>query len=116
MIRVNEYFMQKYADCTQPSNAGELRPSNNGMAWGVNRNILDRDEYPPVILKAWNALVRDAVHDSGFLGWVQGTGKEPEDGQPLSYDKIPDFEDFGTGCFLLGASEVYKLQTVNYNK
>jgi rhamnogalacturonyl hydrolase YesR len=80
-----------------------------GMAWGVNHNILDRDEYLPAILKAWNALVRDAVHDSGFLGWVQGTGKEPKDGQPLSYDKIHDFEDFGTGCFLLGASEIYKL-------
>jgi rhamnogalacturonyl hydrolase YesR len=81
-----------------------------GMAYGINNGILDRDEYLPVVLKAWNALVRDAVHPNGFLGWVQGTGKEPKDSQPVSYTKIPDFEDFGTGCFLLGASEVYKLQ------
>ena len=81
-----------------------------GMAWGINQGILDRKEYLPVVIKAWNAMVKDAVHPNGFLGWVQSTGKEPKDGQPLSYDKIPDFEDFGLGCFLLGGSEVYKLQ------
>ncbi|MDR2496738.1 MAG: glycoside hydrolase family 88 protein [Tannerellaceae bacterium] len=81
-----------------------------GMAWGINRGILDRETYLPLVLKAWNALVTDAVHPNGFLGWVQGTGKEPKDGQPLAYDKVPNFEDYGVGCFLLGASEVYKLQ------
>jgi rhamnogalacturonyl hydrolase YesR len=80
-----------------------------GMAWGINNGILDRTEYLPVALKAWNALSNDAVHPNGFLGWVQSTGKEPKDGQPVTYDKVPDFEDFGTGCFLLGASEMYKL-------
>jgi hypothetical protein len=40
---------------------------------------------------------------------VQGTGKEPSAGQPVTYDSFPDFEDFGTGCFLLGATEYYKL-------
>jgi rhamnogalacturonyl hydrolase YesR len=81
-----------------------------GMAWGINRGILDRKEYLPVVVKAWSALAKDAVHDNGFLGWIQSTGKEPKDGQPLSYDRVPDFEDFGTGCFLLGASEIYKLE------
>ncbi|MDR3339855.1 MAG: glycoside hydrolase family 88 protein [Candidatus Symbiothrix sp.] len=81
-----------------------------GMAWGISHNILDRDTYLPVLLKAWNALVKDAVHDNGFLGWVQGTGKEPKDSQPVTYHKAPNFEDFGVGCFLLGASEMYKLQ------
>jgi rhamnogalacturonyl hydrolase YesR len=81
-----------------------------GMAWGINNQLLDRETYLPVVLKAWNALVKDAVHPDGFLGWMQGTGKEPKDGQPVTYDKIPNFEDYGVGCFLLGASEVYKLQ------
>jgi rhamnogalacturonyl hydrolase YesR len=81
-----------------------------GMAWGINNGILDRKTYLPVLSKAWNALEKEAVHDNGFLGWVQGTGKEPKDSQPVTYDKIPDFEDFGIGCFLLGASEMYKLQ------
>lgn len=80
-----------------------------GMAWGVNNGILDRAKYMPVITKAWNAMVNDAVHPNGYLGYVQGTGKEPKDGQPVAYDSKPDFDDYGTGCFLLAGSEVYKL-------
>jgi len=81
-----------------------------GMAYGVNNNLIDRDTYLPVLVKAWNAMVKDSVQPNGFLGWVQGTGKEPKDGQPLAVDKIPDFEDYGLGCFLLAGSEVYKLK------
>lgn len=80
-----------------------------GMAWGVRNGILDRNEYLPVLLKAWNAMVKDAVHPDGCLGYVQGTGKEPKDGQPVTYDSLPDFEDYGIGCFLLAGTEVYKL-------
>ena len=81
-----------------------------GMAWGIRNGLLDRDEYLPIVLKAWNAMVKDAVHPDGFLGYVQGTGKEPKDGQPVTYDSKPDFEDFGTGCFLLAGSEIYKFK------
>lgn len=81
-----------------------------GMAWGINNGILDPEKYKPVIANAWNAMVKDCVHANGKLGWVQGTGKEPKDGQPLAYDKTPDFEDYGLGCFLLAGSEVYKLK------
>jgi rhamnogalacturonyl hydrolase YesR len=80
-----------------------------GMAWGINHGILDRKKFLPVTIKAWNALT-SCVHDNGFLGYVQGTGKEPKDSQPVGYDHVPDFEDFGLGCFLLAASEVYKLK------
>ena len=55
-------------------------------------------------------MVKEAVHPNGCLGYVQGTGKEPKDSQPVTYDKVPDFEDFGVGCFLLAGSEVYKLE------
>ncbi|MBP3789464.1 MAG: glycoside hydrolase family 88 protein [Prevotella sp.] len=80
-----------------------------GMAWGIRQGYLKADVYRPAIDRAWTAMVKDAVHHDGFLGWMQGTGKDPSAGQPLSYDKIPDFEDYGTGCFLLGATEYYKL-------
>ena len=83
-----------------------------GLAWGINRGLLDKAEYLPIVEKAWNAMVKDAVHSNGFLGYVQGTGKEPKDGQPVTYDSVPDFEDFGTGCFLLAGSEVYKLAEI----
>lgn len=81
-----------------------------GFAWGINNNILDKKTYRPAVSKAWNALVNDAVHPDGMLGYVQGTGKEPKDGQPVSYDHVPDFEDYGLGCFLLAGAEVYKMK------
>lgn len=81
-----------------------------GMAWGVRKGILDAKEYMPLIEKAWNAMAAECVHEkNGMLGYVQGTGKEPKDGQPVGYDQEPDFEDYGIGCFLLAGTEVYKL-------
>jgi len=80
-----------------------------GMAWGVNHGILKKKTYLPIITKAWNAMSAECLHQDGMLGFVQGTGKEPKDGQPVGYDKVPDFEDYGLGCFLLAGSEVYKL-------
>ncbi|PKA98534.1 rhamnogalacturonyl hydrolase YesR [Flavobacteriaceae bacterium MAR_2009_75] len=80
------------------------------MAYGVNNDLLDRETYLPIIKRAWEAMISDGLHESGFLGYLQSTGKEPKDGQPLSYDKVPDFEDYGLGCFLLAGSEVYKMK------
>ena len=57
-----------------------------GMSWGINNGILKAKKYRPVCDRAWKALVNDCVHADGFLGYVQGTG-----------------------CFLLGAAEYYKL-------
>ena len=39
-------------------------------------------------------------------GICAGTGKEPKDGQPVTYKSVPDFEDYGVGCFLLAGTEV----------
>ena len=81
-----------------------------GYAWGINNGLLDKKKYTPSVSKAWKALLKDCVHADGKLGYVQSTGKEPKDGQPVTFDKIPDFEDFGLGCFLLAGSEVYKMK------
>lgn len=80
-----------------------------GMAWGINQGLLDEKVYRPIVEKAWNVMVSEAVHPSGFLGYLQSTGKEPKDGQPVSFSSVPDFEDYGLGCFLLGGVEVYKM-------
>ena len=82
-----------------------------GLSWGIRHGYLKAGIYRPACDRAWTAMERDAVHSDGFLGWMQGTGKDPSAGQPLSYTKVPDFEDYGTGCFLLGAAEYYKLIT-----
>ncbi len=81
-----------------------------GMAWGVNQGLLDGKMYRPLIAKAWNAMASECVHPTGFLGYVQGTGKEPKDGQPVTYTSQPDFEDYGLGCFLLAGCEVSKMK------
>ena len=80
-----------------------------GMAWGIREGLIDKKTYLPIITKAWNAMIKDSLHPDGMLGFVQGTGKEPKDSQPVSYTKIPDFEDYGLGCFLLAGSELSKL-------
>ncbi len=81
-----------------------------GFAWGINNGLLNKKAFGPAVSKAWNALANDCIHPDGKLGYVQGTGKEPKDGQPVTYKSIPDFEDYGLGCFLLAGSEVYKLK------
>ncbi|WP_304200381.1 glycoside hydrolase family 88 protein [Flavobacterium alvei] len=90
-----------------------------GFAWGINQNILSRDTYYLPTINAWNGMALESVHSNGFLGYVQGTGKEPKDGQPVTYTSVPNFEDFGLGAFLLAGAEVYKmgngLGTNNYN-
>ncbi len=78
-----------------------------GIAWGINNGVISEEKYKPIVVKAWNAMVTSALHPDGMLGFVQSTGKEPDAGQPVTYDKIPDFEDFGLGCFLLAGSEVF---------
>jgi unsaturated rhamnogalacturonyl hydrolase len=81
-----------------------------GFAWGINKGILDKKIYRSLVIRSWNAMVKDCVHPDGMLGYVQGTGKEPKDGQPVGYNNMPDFDDYGLGCFLLAGSEVYKLK------
>jgi unsaturated rhamnogalacturonyl hydrolase len=78
-----------------------------GLAWGINNNLLEENKYADAMLKAWMGL-SECVHKDGYLGHVQGSGKEPKDGQPVTYDSEPDLQDYGLGCFLLGGSEVYK--------
>jgi unsaturated rhamnogalacturonyl hydrolase len=81
-----------------------------GMAWGINQGILNKAKFLPAVTKAWNAMTKESVHANGFLGFVQGTGKEPKESQPVEYNREPDFEDFGLGCFLLAGTEVYKIK------
>ena len=81
-----------------------------GIAWGIRNGYLEKKEYQKVVVKAWNSLLKDSVHPNGFLGYVQGTGKQPSDGQPVTYDSVPNFEDYGLGCFLLAGSEMLRLE------
>ena len=80
------------------------------MAWGINNGLLDEATYSPVAERAWTAMATEAVHPSGFLGYVQGTGAEPSNNYPFTYN---DTTDFGFGAFLLASIEVYMILTSN---
>ena len=79
-----------------------------GICWGMRHGYLKAKVYRPFADRAWSAIAT-TIHPNGFIGWMQGTGKDPSAGQPLSFTRVPDFEDYGTGCVLLGAAEYYKI-------
>lgn len=77
-----------------------------GLAWGINNGFLAYEDYYPAVAKAWNALTAEAVHEDGFLGYVQGVGVGPSSSQPVTSESTTDF---GVGAFLLAGTEVVKL-------
>ena len=74
-----------------------------GIAWGINNGILDRERFLPVAKKAWTALA-SIVNEDGQVGWSQPAGGGP--GKVAEADT----SKFGTGIFLLAASEMFLLQ------
>lgn len=75
------------------------------LAWGINRGILDRQVYLPVVRKAWKGLGA-AVDNHGRLGWVQPVGAAPA---AASRDQT---HEYAAGLFLLAGSEMVKLGRV----
>jgi rhamnogalacturonyl hydrolase YesR len=73
-----------------------------GLAWGINRGLLDASTHRPAVERAWKGLNR-AVKPSGKLGWVQQIGYDPRSVGP------DDTVEYGSGAFLLAASEVLKM-------
>ncbi|MBK5195204.1 MAG: glycoside hydrolase family 88 protein [Proteiniphilum sp.] len=74
------------------------------LAWGVNNKLLDKKTYLPAVKDAWVGLTR-CVNDEGRVGWVQPIG-----GDPRRNFNEESWEVYGTGAFLLAASEVIKLK------
>ncbi len=72
------------------------------LAYGINSGLLEKKEYEKIVLKAWNLLC-SKVNEEGMLGYVQKVGHGPDEIAP------DDTEAYGSGAFLLAASEVYKL-------
>ena len=78
-----------------------------GFAYGIRTGLLPKNEFNKPLKNSMNAIL-SCVHPNGFLGFVQGTGKEPKDSQPVTFNSVPNFEDFGAGCLLLACSEYLK--------
>ena len=73
-----------------------------GITWGINNGILDRERFLPVARRAWTALA-SVVNEDGKVGWSQPAGGGP--GKVAEADT----SKFGTGIFLLAASEIHLL-------
>lgn len=74
------------------------------LAWGINKGILEKEKYKPVVQKAWAAL-NTLVSPEGRVGWVQPIGADPQKNfNPESW------EVYGAGAFLLAGSEVIKIK------
>jgi rhamnogalacturonyl hydrolase YesR len=72
------------------------------LAWGVDRGILVRAIYLPVVKKGWAGLVSH-VYIDGRLGCIQPIGAAPGQYQ------VASSYVYGVGAFLLAGSEVDRL-------
>ena len=73
-----------------------------GFAYGINTGFLDKNEYLPVVEKAWKSLC-ESINEEGKLQWGQLVGESPV---PVKQEYS---HEYVSGTFLLAASEVYKL-------
>ncbi|HTB97849.1 MAG TPA: glycoside hydrolase family 88 protein [Terracidiphilus sp.] len=72
------------------------------MAWGIDRGVLDRATYLPVVERGWAGLVSH-IYADGRLGSIQPIG-----GGPDSYKPQTSYV-FGVGAFLMAGSELREL-------
>lgn len=79
-----------------------------GLLWGVNNGVLDRAEYLPTILKAWEYLTTVALQEDHTVGYVQPIGERAIPGQTVNQKST---SNFGTGAFLLACAEMYRMVT-----
>lgn len=101
--RENGFWSQSLLDA---ENYPQKESSGTGfyvyaLTWGVNNGLLPHSEFMPVIRRGWAAL-KESVHASGKLGYVQEVGDSPTN------VKFDDSETYGTGAFLLAGSELYR--------
>lgn len=73
-----------------------------GLAWGINRGLLEAPAYGPAARKAWDGLVK-SVSAEGKVQWGQPVGDRPAGVEAgMSHEYV-------TGAFLLAGSEMVKL-------
>ncbi len=89
------------ADFPMPETSGTAFYCH-AMAWGINRGVLDREQYLPVVLRAWQGLV-NSVDASGRLTWVQTVAAQPNVVQQ------EDTQEYAVGALLLAGTEMLRL-------
>ncbi len=70
------------------------------LLWGLNKGILDKKIYWPVVVKSWKMMVSH-IGENGKIGYIQPIGSSPE-----TIDENSS-EIYGIGAFLLAGSQMY---------
>jgi rhamnogalacturonyl hydrolase YesR len=73
-----------------------------GLTFGLNRGILPKDKYQPIVERAWKLVSAMQTPDGAMRKCQQG-GTYPERFKPENNEK------FGTGAYLLFASEYLRI-------
>jgi rhamnogalacturonyl hydrolase YesR len=74
-----------------------------GLFWGLNKGLLDEEEYLPIAAKAWSYLSKTALQDDYNIRYVQPIGERAIPGQHVDAKSTANF---GVGAFLLAACEL----------
>ena len=76
------------------------------MLWGINNGYLTDPKYLDAAQKGWNYLSKTALQKDGSVGYVQPIGEKAIPGQVVDRNST---SNFGTGAFLLAASEYVRM-------
>ena len=77
-----------------------------GLLWGINNGYLSDPKYLDAAQKGWNYLSKTALQKDGSIGYVQPIGEKAIPGQVVDRNST---SNFGTGAFLLAASEYVRM-------
>ncbi|MDE5846497.1 MAG: DUF2264 domain-containing protein, partial [Muribaculaceae bacterium] len=77
-----------------------------GLLWGINNGYLTDPKYLDAAQKGWNYLSKTALQKDGSVGYVQPIGEKAIPGQVVDRNST---SNFGTGAFLLAASEYVRM-------
>lgn len=80
------------------------------LLWGMNSGVLEKHEYQPVAMKAWDYLTTMALQPNGRVGYVQPIGEKAIPGQIVDENSTANF---GVGAFLLAACEMVRFIETN---
>ena len=96
-----------------PQHAGGMETTGTcgflyGFAIGVQYGYLDKTEYLPVALKAYNALTTTCMLAPGRIGYMQLGSDSPDNYRNEAFTKNRT-NRFGNGLFLLAASALMRM-------
>ena len=76
-----------------------------GLFWGINNGYLEEEKFIGAASKGWNYLKNIALQHNGLVGYVQPIGERADQHKNVGPDTTTNF---GTGAFLLAASELVR--------